>query len=82
MPLYLVRVWTAVYVEADSEMHAQDVVDKELHHIASTDQEWEVEPEYEVTAERGVRHGWSVDSYPYSDSPVPLRTIRQVLEEP
>lgn len=81
MPLYKVRVWTTVYVEAETESEAQEVTDKELRHILSSETEWECEPEYEVTTLRDVRHGWDGDCFPYSAASAPFRTIQQVLEQ-
>lgn len=80
MGLYQVKVWTVVYVEAETESDAIEVVDEYMHNILQSEAEWEVEPDYEVTSIRDVRHGWDSDCYPYSRRTVKLRTIGEVLD--
>lgn len=81
MALYQVRIWTAVYVEAETESEAMEVIDADLRDVLSSESEWEFETEYEVNALRDVRHGWDGDCFPYSKRTSELRTINQVLEE-
>lgn len=81
MGLYSVRIWTVVYVEAETESEAMEVMDDELQSVLRSDAEWEVETDYEVTALRDVRHGWDGDCFPYGKRAGQIRTINQVLED-
>lgn len=79
MALYQVRVWTMVYVEADSELEANETAETMFPAIIRGESEWEFETDYEVTTLRDVRHGWDGECYPYRIPRFPLRTIAQVL---